>query len=369
MPVKLSKCSITETEIEAVKKVLQKEYLGMGREVQLFENKIKKYLDTSYDVVCVSSGTAALHLSLGALDLEPGDEILVPSITYVATFQAISAAGGIPVPCEVNPNTLFIDAKDAESRITCKTKAIMPVHHSSSSKGIKQIYNIGERYNLRIIEDAAQAFGSLRDDIKIGNVGDVICFSFDGIKNITSGEGGAIVSGDNKLISRVRDGRLLGMKKESLNRYKSKRNWDFEVTNQGFRYHMSDIMAAIGISQLSRIEDFALRRREIVRLYIDGLQGIKEIELFDLSYNEIIPHIFVIKAENRDDLKVYLENCGVETGIHYKPNHHLEKYRSKYILPITDGIYKTIISLPIHFDLKEEEQLFVIKKLHEFYNL
>ena len=183
--IRLSKSSISQIEKDAVLKVLDKEYLGMGEEVKLFEEKIKNYLQTDMDVVCVNTGTSALHLALTSLNLKKGDEVIVPSLTYIASFQAISATGATPIPCEVNPNTLFIDFEDVKNKISKKTKVIMPVHYASNSSEIEKIYSLAKKYNLRIIEDAAQAFGSKRNGKLVGTKGDIICFSFDGIKNIT----------------------------------------------------------------------------------------------------------------------------------------------------------------------------------------
>jgi len=365
--IRLSKSSIGETEKNAVLSVLDKEYLGMGEEVKLFEEKIKNYLKTSMSVVCVNTGTSAIHLALSALGIKGNDEILVPSLTYVASFQAISATKAKPISCEVYPNTLFMDADDARKKITQNTKAIMPVHYASSSKGMDEIYKIAQEFNLRVIEDAAQAFGSSRDGSLVGIKGDIICFSFDGIKNITSGEGGAILSHDKELIRKVQDGRLLGVEKDTEKRYSSQRSWDFDVKEQGFRYHLSNIMAAIGIAQLDRIEDFKQKRQSIAKKYIEAFDDIDEVNVLDFNFDEVLPHIFVIKAEKRDEMREYLISNSIECGIHYKPNHLQTKYKSEFRLPITEQIYENILTLPCHFDLTVEEQSIVIKKIREFY--
>ena len=365
--IRLSKSSISQKEKDAVLAVLNKEFLGMGEEVQKFEQKIKEYLDTNMEVVCVNTGTSALHLALCCLDIGMGDEVLVPSLTYVASYQAISATGAIPISCEINPTTLFIDINDAKNKITKNTKAIMPVHYASSSKGMEEVYELAKKCNLRVIEDAAQAFGSKRDDELVGQSGDIICFSFDGIKNITSGEGGAILSSDKNFIERVKDARLLGVQKDTDKRFEGKRSWDFDVEHQGFRYHMSNIMASIGIVQLDRLDDFRRKRQNIAKKYIDDLKVIKEIEFLDFDYNKIMPHIFVIKAKNRDGLRDYLISQDIECGIHYKPNHLLSKYKSNEVLPISEKIYTQILTLPCHFDLTTDEQTRVIKIIKEFY--
>lgn len=367
MKVRLSKCSITNDEIKAVKKVLESENLGMGVQVLEFEHAIKKYLQTSMEVTCVNSGTSALQLALSALDIGYGDEVLVPSLTYVASFQAISATGATPVACEIDADTLFINTKDAKSKITSKTKAIMPVHYASSSKGMDEVYQIAHQHNLRVVEDAAQAFGCNRDNEKIGVIGDIICFSFDGIKNITSAEGGAVLTNDKKVMQRLRDNRLLGVEKDSDQRYAGKRSWDFDVKSQGFRFHMSNINAAIGLEQLKKINTFKRKRQEIVQYYLNAIAPLSMLTALTLDYNEIIPHIFVIKATNRDELRQHLINNNIECGLHYKPNHMLTKYKTHKNLPITDNVYQRIITLPCHVDLTTSEQEFVVKKIKDFY--
>lgn len=367
MKIRLSKSSISSNEIYAVTKVLRKEYLGMGAEVNKLEQAIRSHLKTEHEVVCVNSGTAALHLALEGLGIGHGDEVLVPSLTYVACFQAISACGATPVPCDIDPKTIFLDAKDAEKRITRKTKAIMPVHYASSSIGMEAIYELASIHGLRVVEDAAQAYGSKRNNINVGRAGDVICFSFDGIKNITAGEGGAILSTDRPLINKIKDARLLGVAKDTEKRYSSDRSWEYDVFHQGYRYHMSNIMAAIALAQLERIELFRSKRSRLVDHYLTELSNISEVKFLHFNYDEIFPHIFVIKCIDRDGLREHLTNLGIETGIHYKPNHLLSRYSVPYSLPMTEAIYSQLMSLPLHYDLTTEEQAYVINSVRKFY--
>lgn len=368
--IRLSKASIGVEEKEAVLRVLDAEYLGMGQEVQLFEEELADYIGVPRNnVICVNTGTSALHLALSALDIGPGDEVIVPSLTYVASFQAISATGAIPVACEVNEDTLFIDPIDAEKKISTKTKAIMPVHYASSSYGICDIYKIAKKHNLRVVEDAAQSFGSIDERGLVGGFGDVICFSFDGIKNITCGEGGAIITKDSALIQRLQDGRLLGVEKDTLARYEGNRSWDFDVNYQGFRFHMSNINAAIGRVQLRRLPDFSQRRKEIAERYNAGLQNIESIEPISVNFKNIIPHIFVVKAKQRDLLRKHLISSGVECGIHYKPNHLLTKFSQNTTLPITESVYRTLLTLPCHYDLSNDDVDTVVKHISDFYHV
>ncbi|MGF1779091.1 DegT/DnrJ/EryC1/StrS family aminotransferase [Vibrio nomapromontoriensis] len=367
--IRLSKSSMSSLEKTAVVDVLDKEYLGMGAETQKFEMEVASFLEVDSDyVAAVNSGTSALHIALAAIGVKPGDEVIVPSLTYVASFQAISACGAIPVACEVNPDTLFLDAEDAKSRITANTKAIMPVHYASSSLGISQVYDLAREYNLRVIEDAAQAFGCYSLGKKVGSTGDVICFSFDGIKNITCGEGGAVVAFDAKTINNIKDMRLLGVKKDTEQRYAGQRSWDFDVELPGFRYHMSNINAAIGLAQLSRIDEFTANRQAISNKYLSALKNVSEMIPLKLDYENTVSHIFVVLVERRDELRNFLLAKNIEVGIHYKPNHLLSKFSTGASLPLTEAIYEQLLTLPIHNDLTDEEQDYVIDSIYEFFN-
>ena len=361
--IRLSKSSIGAEEKQAVMRILDSEYLGMGLEVQRFEKEIAEYIGVdSSNVICTNTGTSALHLALACLDIGPGDEVLVPSLTYVASYQAISATGATPVSCDVTANDLFIDAYDAEKRVTNTTKAIMPVHYASNSEGMPAVYALAKKYELAVIEDAAHSFGCVRGSDSVGFSGDIICFSFDGIKNITSGEGGAVVTGRKNIQKKISDARLLGIEKDADKRYSGNRSWNFDVKRQGFRYHMSDIMAAIGRQQLKKIDVFGKKRRELAQEYVDSFKHIDNIELLSFDYRNMIPHIFVIKIKNglRDALRQHLLNCGIETGIHYQLNHLLTFYSSTYELPVSNDVIKEIISLPMHADISKEDRACVI---------
>jgi dTDP-4-amino-4,6-dideoxygalactose transaminase len=248
--IRLSKSCIGDGEKRAVEAVLEHEYLGMGQDVQRFEEALTSYFGRP--AVCVVNGTAALHLAVQGAGVGTGDEVLVPSLTYVSSFQAIASTGAKPVACEIDPETLVLDWRDAEKRLSRRTRAIMPVHYTGGVGDLDAIYEFARRHDLRVIEDAAHAFGSTHDGKRVGSFGDVACFSFDGIKNLTCGEGGCVVSSDAELLRRVRDARLLGVEKDTERRYAGERSWDFDVTAQGWRYHMSNVMAAIVLAQLAR---------------------------------------------------------------------------------------------------------------------
>lgn len=368
--IRLSKSCVGEEEKAALVRVIYAGYLGMGQEVQLFENELKAYLDTDAEVICVNSGTAALHLALSCLDIGPGDEVLVPSITYVASFQAISATGAKPVACDVTCDRVFIDLADAKRRITNRTRAIMPVHYASDSQSMPDVYEFAKHNNLRVIEDAAHGFGCTRAGKRIGYVGDIVCFSFDGIKNITSGEGGVVTTSDKELARRIKDARLLGVESDTEKRFKGERSWNFNIKHQGFRYHMSNLMAAIGREQLKKIETFAEHRKASVSRYMEKLKSVKSLAFLSLDYSNIVSHIFVVRILDgrREELIAELKGNNIECGIHYMPNHLLDYFLVTYALPVADKLGSELLSLPLHADLSIEDQDKVIATILNFFN-
>ncbi len=369
--IRLSKSIFDEREAKEVTRILLEDgYTGMGKEVQKFEQELQEFLHTDKEIGCVNSGTAALHLAVDAVT-KPGDEVLVQALTFVACFQAISGTGAVPVACEIDPSTFTIDLQDAEKRITAKTKAIMPVHYASDPANLDEIYEFAKKHNLRVIEDAAHAFGTIYDEKLIGSFGDIICFSFDGIKNITCGEGGAVVTGDPVVAQYIRDARLLGIQKDTEKRYEGRRSWEFDVVHQGYRYHMSNILAAIGRVQLQKFPMFKKVRQDLSKRYLELLKDIKGIELFIKDYDKIVPHIFSIKVLDgkRDGLKEHLMTYNIESGIHYYPSHVLSFYKKEGVeLPKTNKAYAQLLTLPLHPDLTQDNQTLIVEKIKEYLN-
>lgn len=355
MSMRLSRSIVGEAEAAAAARVLCEDgYLGMGAEVQRFEADIAAYLGIAPEkVIVVNSGTAALHLAVEAV-CQPGDAVLVPSLTFVASFQAISAAHCVPVACDVLAHSATIDLDDAARRLTMRTRAIMPVHYASNPWHLDEIYAFAARHNLRIIEDAAHAFGCLYNGKKIGSMGDMLCFSFDGIKNITSGEGGCIIAHNAEAARLCADARLLGVANDTQQRYAGGRSWDFDVTRQGWRFHMSNIMAAIGRVQLSRLDsEFAPARRALAAVYRERLANIAGLALFEEDpAAHIVPHIFPLRVlkGRRDGVREALTREGIPTGIHYKPNHLLTYFASADAapLPVAERLYGELLTLPLH---------------------
>lgn len=358
--VRLSRSSVSEADVDAVSAALRKGFLGMGAEVDAFEKELAQYLGGNRHVMCVNTGTTALHLALQACGIGPGDEVLVPTLTFVASFQAISATGATPVACDVLRETGCLDPADAARRITPRTMAIMPVHYASGPAPLEKIYALAKNNNLRVIEDAAHAFGCTFNGTRVGSVGDVLCFSFDGIKNITSAEGGAVVTGDSLLAEKVRDARLLGVEKDTEKRFSGQRSWEFDVKSQGWRGHMSNLNAALGRSQLRRLDtEFGPRRAQLGKRYAELLAGVPGLRHLNLEYGPIVPHIFpaFISDGKRDVAREALKAENIESGIHYKPNHLLALYGGgKISLPVAEELYAQMLTLPMHYELTDGEQ-------------
>ncbi len=367
--IKVAKAVVGDNELKAIADVLQAGWLGMGEYTLRFEEAVQRIVGAKY-VVAVNTGTSALHLALSALGIGPGDEVLVPSITYVASFQAISAVGATPVACESDPDTLLMDLDDAEGRMTTHTKAVMPVHYCGQACDMDRLLTWRSRYGVRIVEDAAHAFGSQFRGRPVGSGSDVTCFSFDPIKVITCGDGGAVVTDDERLAAEMRNGRLLGADRESEYRYKGERQWLYDVPHQGYRYHLSNINAAIGLAQLTRFDQFVHRRRAICRTYDAAFEKLEFARHLRVDYTAAVPFMYIlrVKPELRIEFMSTLRSAGIETGIHYQPNHWHRFYRdsARDGLPVADILGTEIVTLPLHCALTDADVRFVIESVQSF---
>ncbi|MDD1666442.1 MAG: DegT/DnrJ/EryC1/StrS family aminotransferase [Methanomicrobiales archaeon] len=364
-PIPVSRPSIGEEELAAVRRVFASGWLGLGADVLEFEKAIGRFLGASH-VVCTNTGTTALHLALDSLGIGPGDEVLLPAFTYVASAQAVSATGARPVFCDIGEADLGIDAGDAARRITRRTKAILPVHYRGIPCDLDRVQELAREHDLHVIEDAAHAFGSSYKGKKIGSFGEMACFSFDPVKNITCGEGGAVVFRDAGLLGLLQQKRILGIDKDTWSRYRNERSWFYDVVTRGYRYHMSNINAAIGLVQLGRFEAMNRRRIEVARRYDEAfgaLDGVKILE--NRGYEGIGLFAYMIRVPSRrDGLMEYLTAHGVGSGIHYIPSHLFTFYREEGLrLPVTEQVYREILSLPLFPDITDEEVEQVIREV------
>ncbi len=370
--IKVSRGCLGDEEMAGVRQVFDAGYFGQGRAVMEFEAELGRYVGAD-QVVATNTGTSALHLALDALGIGNGDEVIVPSLTFVASFQAIAATGATAVPCDVAADTLLMDVGDAERRITPKTRALMPVHYAGNLCDMEALLKLKAQRGVRIVEDAAHAFGSTYRGRKLGSFGDVVCFSFDSIKTITCGEGGAVVCFGEELTEVMRQKRTLGINRNANPEGSGKESrWRFEVATNGFRYHMSSINAAIGLAQLKKADDFIARRREICRRYDAAFGEMSGLQTLRVDYREVAPHIYVVrvKGERRDALMEFLKDADIETGINYIPNHLHAYFRGKGVtLPETERAYREILTLPLHCGLSNRDVDSVIGCVREFFQV
>jgi dTDP-4-amino-4,6-dideoxygalactose transaminase len=364
--IAVSRGCLGAEELAAVREAFDLGYFGMASKVLEFEEAVRKYLGAPY-VITTNNCTSALHVAVDALGIGKGDEVITPSLTFIGAFQAISATGATPVPVDVYPDTLLINIEDVKRKITPRTKAIMPVHYAGNPCNLDALAEIAKEHKIRIIEDAAHAFGSYYKGKKIGSFGDILCFSFDSIKNITCGEGGAVICFDAALADILRQKRLCGMKRPGQGSSKWKERVPFvEVNMQGYRYHMSNINASIGLAQLKKIDSFIARRREICHRYDSAFKNIPGISCLPINYDNVAPHIYVIKVKNglRNKLIEYLKNLDIETGINYVPNHLHRFYARKNVsLPVTEQAFQEILTIPLHCGLSDSDVDKVIKSI------
>lgn len=351
-------------ETDAVARVLKSGWLGSGPKTQQFEAALKEMIGAK-NVLAVNTGTSALHLALLGFSIDPRDEVIVPSLTFCATIQAIIAVGAIPVFVEIDPNTLCIDVTDIRKNISKNSKAILPVHYGGQPCEMDEIMAISDEFNLIVVEDAAHAFGSFYKGKPIGTIGHVTCFSFDPIKNITCGEGGAVALEDDTVAEKIRKMRVLGMDKDGYLRYKIA-GLGYEVISEGYRYHMSDINAAIGLEQLLKFKEIAKRRKVIWELYSNSLKDVKNILVLQHDIKQIVPFNFVVRILNglRDELYTYLRKKEIGVGIHYPLNHLQPFFKGKLkSLPVTENVGKQILTLPLFPSMSDSDVYNIIQEV------
>lgn len=349
--------SLAREEIDAVARVLESGWLGMGAVARQFETELSRLTGSPYVLGC-QTGTAALHLALAALEVGPGDAVVVPSMTHVASVQAILAAGAEPIFCEVSPKTLTIDVADALARVTPRTRAIMPVHYGGAVCDMPALVGAARERGLLVVEDAAQAFGSTAGGKSAGTFGDVGCLSFDPVKNVTCGEGGAVVTADEELAARIACLRVLGIDRDSWTRHASDRPWSYSVTRTGFRYSLSDLNAAIGLAQLAKLERFRGRKLAIARRYLDALADVPGIEPVDRDLDEVFPFLFTVRVleGRRDRLVERLARDGIHAWVRPLPNHLQPAFAAPgRRLPVSERLAREVMTLPFYVELRDED--------------
>ena len=370
MIIPVQRPSLGPEELQAVERVFKSGWLGLGEVTQAFESELRRFLGAGH-AVAVSNGTAALHLALDILDLKPQDEVLVPTSTFVATPQAVVMAGATPVFCDVDPGTFNLDVRDAASRITPRTKAILPVHYGGTGCNMDAVHRLAAEAHLHVVEDAAHAYGSMYKGRMIGTLSELTCFSFDPIKNITCGEGGAVVTSDQSLAEKVAARRVLGIVRDATPRPDAAHPWSYTVAEPGFRYHMGNLNAAIGLEQMKRFDAFRKRRRAIAGRYDEALAGISGLLLREQHLQETCPFFYVVRVLDgrREALISHLKESGVMTGVHYVPNHLHRLFADRSTsLPIAERLGQEILTLPLFYEMTDEQVDFVIAAVRRFFS-
>jgi perosamine synthetase len=363
------KPSFGDEELEALKEPFKTGWIGLGPKTKEFEEKFAKYIGTNY-AVGTNSCTAALHLALKVMDIE-GKEVITTPMTFISTNHAILYNGGIPVFCDIEDDTLNIDASKIEELVTERTAAIMVVHYGGHACDMDKVLEIAKKHDLKITEDCAHACGGEYRGRKLGSIGDISCFSFHAVKNLATGEGGMVNTDDSEVAGHLKKLRWLGISADTFSREEKdtkKYSWHYEVEDLGFKYHMHDITAAIGLVQLKKLDKMNQRREEIVKRYNAGLKGLSWIKVPVVkNYAKPSYHNYVIKTQYRDQLNDYLKSKGISTGVHYVPNHHYKMYRKfKADVPVCESIWKQILTLPLFPDLTNEQVDMIINAIKDF---
>ncbi|HCQ89622.1 MAG TPA: UDP-4-amino-4,6-dideoxy-N-acetyl-beta-L-altrosamine transaminase, partial [Clostridium sp.] len=350
------KQNIDEDDIQEVIKVLKSDYLTTGPYVKIFEENIANYVGARY-AVAFSNGTAALHGACFAAEIEEGDEVIVSPMTFAASSNAILYCGGIPIFCDIDMNTGNMDVSKIEEKITSKTKAIIPVDFAGHSVDMDEIMKIADKYNLIVIEDGAHALGGEYKNKKIGSGAHMTEFSFHPVKPITTGEGGIITTNDKELYNKLIRFRSHGITRDKnflIN--KNEGPWYYEQLELGFNYRLTDVGAALGVSQLKKLDKFIKRRREIANIYNEAFKDIEEIEIpIEYDYAKSGYHIYVIKlkleklCKTRKEIFIELENNNIGVNVHYVPVYYHPYYKElgydKGLCKVAEEFYERIITL------------------------
>ena len=359
-----------EEEIAAVTEVLQSGWWGQGPKTAEFEQRFAAFVDSPL-AISVNSATAALHLAMLVAGVA-GGEVISPSLTFVSTNTAILYNDATPVFADIKPDTLNIDPDDIERKITDQTRAIVAVDYGGHPADMDRILAIAEAHNLIVVEDAAHAAGAEYRGRKVGGIAPLTCFSFHPVKNLATGDGGMITLNDESWAARLRQLRWVGINKDTWVRSEGKAanqySWQYNVEELGYKYHTNDIMSAIALVQLERLPGVNARRREIAKMYDEGLGDLDWLQL-PVRYDHVVSaqHNYVVRLDGRDRLADWLNDHKIATGMHYVPNHFYNVF-SPYAtpLPVTEREWQRLLTLPLFPSLTDEEVAYIIDTIRNF---
>jgi dTDP-4-amino-4,6-dideoxygalactose transaminase len=366
--IPLSDIDLGAEEISAVEAVLKSRWLTMGGVTQDFESAFAGYSEAKH-ALAVTNATAALHMACMAIGLKPGDEVIVPSLTFVASANSIRYTGATPVFADITSETDLNISPDAiEASITERTRAIMLVHYGGYACDLPRILELACKYNLKVIEDAAHATGSWLEDRHLGTWGDIGCFSFFSNKNMTTGEGGMVVTNDDALFEKLRLLRSHGMTTLTWDRHKG-HAWSYDVVELGYNYRIDEIRAALGLVQLNKLEQNNDRRRHLAQLYRDALKNVPQISIPFRSHPGVtaahIMPVLLPNDSNRVDFMEQMKSQGIQTSIHYPAIHKFSSYKDltgsvSGNLGITESVSDREVTLPLYPAMTNEDVALVV---------
>lgn len=370
-------------EQEAVSKALASGWVTTGPGCKAFESEFAAYIGSSVEALAVNSATSGLHLAMEALDVGPGDEIIAPSMTFTATIEIARYLGADPVLADIDPATLNIDPRDIARKITPKTKAIVVVHYGGLACDMDSILALARAHGIKVIEDAAHAFPTTYKGRMIGSLdSDVTVFSFYANKTMTTGEGGMVVCRNAEMLARMRVMRLHGISRDAFDRFQSKvPAWYYEIIAPGFKYNMTDIAAAMGRVQLTRIDDFLARRNQLAQRYNDAFRDLPlTLPPQPMQGDMHAWHIYAIRLQGdgsdlapRARFIELLANEGIGCSVHYIPLHRQPYWRDRYALvnesfPQSELAYHNLVSLPLYTLMTDDQQEHVITSVRSILN-
>ncbi len=370
----LAKATITQEELKAVEEVLKSGWLTTGAKVKEFEENMQQYLGVT-KAIGLTSCTGGLHIALAALDIGPGDEVIVPTYTFVASAHVVDWLGAKPVLVDVEKDTFNIDPTAIEKAITSRTKAIMPVHFAGHACDMGAIMQIAKKHKLYVIEDAAHAVGTEYGGQKIGTFGDVTVFSFYVTKTITTAEGGMAVTNNEELGKKLKRFSYFGVDKDAFNRYSEKGTWYYEVIELGYKYNMDNIQGAMGVEQLKKVEDFIAKRRELAQHYTKLLKDVPEvITPTEKTYTRHAYHLYPLLLNtdriSREQFIAKLKEWNLGTSVHFIPLHLFPYYQRKHgyrkgDFPVAEWIFEREVSLPLYPGMSLQDVEYVVKVIKE----
>ncbi|XCH78717.1 MAG: DegT/DnrJ/EryC1/StrS family aminotransferase [Candidatus Dehalobacter alkaniphilus] len=350
---------IEDDDIEAVVDSLRSNWISKGPKTGEFEKRFAEYIGVKH-AIALNSCTAGLHIALLAAGVGAGDEVITTAMTFAASSNVIIHCGATPVLVDIDPKTLNIDPAKIEEKITSKTKAIIPVHLAGLPCEMDEILQIAKKYSLFVLEDAAHGMYTKYKDRMVGTIGDAAAFSFYATKNLATGEGGMVTTNDDELAGKMRVLSLHGMSRNAWNRFSEKGSWYYEIEYPGYKYNMTDIQAAMGMTQLAKLESMQARREVIWQRYNAAFNKLPEIEVpTDFTYARHARHLYMIRL-NLDKLTVdraafieQLKEGNIGTSVHYIPLPYHPYYRDTFgykpgDFPKTEALYERIISLPLY---------------------